>query len=102
MLDVSARPVNREVFSLAWAEPSVYATGASIIIGRRGPKRLTNSSPHCGMYACMYLCIYIYIYICRVVIVLENYVLVVVNKDRNSIRCQYFWRCVVGLHSVIL
>ena len=25
----TARPVNREVFSLAWAEPSVYATGAS-------------------------------------------------------------------------
>ena len=37
----TARPVNREVFSLAWAEPSVYATGAS---GRRGPKQLTNSS----------------------------------------------------------
>ena len=36
----TARPVNREVFSLAWAEPSVYATGAS---GLRGPKRLTNS-----------------------------------------------------------
>ena len=33
--------VNREVFSLTWAEPSVYATGAS---GRRGPKRPTNSS----------------------------------------------------------
>ena len=28
--------------------------------------------------------------------------MVVVNKDRNSIRCQYFWRCVAGLHSVIL
>ena len=47
------------------------------------------------MYACMY------IYICRVVIVLENYVLVVVNKDRNFIRCQYFWRCVAGLRIYI-
>ena len=37
----TTRPVTREVFSLAWAEPSVYATSAS---GRRGPKRLTNSS----------------------------------------------------------
>ena len=37
----TARPVNREVFSLTWDEPSVYATGAS---GRRGPKRLPNSS----------------------------------------------------------
>ena len=62
------------------------------------------------MYVCMYIYVYmyiymyicIYIYICRVVIVLENYVLVVVNKDRYSIRCQYFWRCVAGLHSVIL
>ncbi|KAI0230901.1 hypothetical protein LSAT2_018735 [Lamellibrachia satsuma] len=35
----TARPVNREVFSLAWAEPSVCVTGAS---GLRGPKRLTN------------------------------------------------------------
>ncbi|KAI0221588.1 hypothetical protein LSAT2_027105 [Lamellibrachia satsuma] len=35
----TARPVNRGVFSLAWAEPSVYATGANEL---RGPKRLTN------------------------------------------------------------
>ena len=35
----TARPVNCEVFSHAWAEPSVYATGASL---RRGPKRLTT------------------------------------------------------------
>ena len=34
----TARPVNCEVFSLAWAEPSVYAAGASRL---RGPKRLT-------------------------------------------------------------
>ena len=39
--DVSAhnqpmlQPVNRELFSLAWAEPSMYATSAS---GLRGPK----------------------------------------------------------------
>ena len=31
--------VTGEVFSLAWAEPSVYATSAS---GLRGPKQLTN------------------------------------------------------------
>ena len=55
------------------------------------------------IYIHIHTYIYIYIiYICRVVIVLENYVLVVVNKDRNSIRCQYFWRCVARLHSVIL
>ena len=35
----SACLVNRELFSLAWAEPSVYATRAS---GLRGPKQLTN------------------------------------------------------------
>ena len=61
----TARPVNHEAFSLAWAEPSVYATGAS---GRRGSKRLTNSSLFstvCMSYVCvcMYVCIYIYIYI---------------------------------------
>ena len=38
-----------EPFSLAWAEPSVYATGAS---GRRGPKRLTNSSLFSTVYYC--------------------------------------------------
>ena len=58
------------------------------------------------VYICMYIyicvCMYVCIYICRVVIVLENYVLLVVNKDRNSIRCQYVCRCVAGLHSVIL
>ena len=35
----TARPVNCEVFSLAWAEPSMYVTSSS---GLRGPKRLTN------------------------------------------------------------
>ena len=34
----TARLVNREVFSLAWAEPSVHATSASEL---RGPKQLT-------------------------------------------------------------
>ena len=38
----------------------------------------------------------------RVVVVLENNVLVVVNKDRNSIRFQYFWLCVVGLRKHLL
>ena len=31
----------------------------------------------------MYMCVYIYIYICRVVVALENDVLIVINKDRN-------------------
>lgn len=34
------RPVNREVFSLAQAEPSVFLTDAS---GVHGPKQLANS-----------------------------------------------------------
>ena len=36
----------------------------------------------------MCVCVCIYIYICHVVVVLENYALVVVNKERNSIRFQ--------------
>ena len=32
-----SQPVNREVFSLAWAESTVYVTDAS---GLRGPKQL--------------------------------------------------------------
>ena len=35
------RLVNREVFSLAWAGPSMYATSTS---GLCGPKQLTNSN----------------------------------------------------------
>ena len=38
---LTSRPMNHEVFSLAWAKPSMFATGAS---GLREPKRLTNSN----------------------------------------------------------
>ena len=37
----TARLVNHEVFSLAWAKPSIYTTG---IRGLHGLKRLTNSN----------------------------------------------------------
>ena len=41
--------------------------------------------------------VYIYIYFFCVVVVFENYVLVVVNKERNSIRFQSIWHCVVNI-----
>ena len=39
--------MNREVFSLAWTESTVYATGASGS-GLRGPKRLSYSNWEVG------------------------------------------------------
>ena len=48
--------------------------------------------------ACVHECVYIY----RVVVVLENYVLVVVNKERNDVRFLSIWHCVAGLRKHLL
>ena len=51
---------------------------------------------------CVCVCVCVYMYVCRVVVVLENYVLVVVNKERNSMYFQSIWHCVIGLRKHLL